>query len=446
MKPAVDAVRAAAVDALLRVFQADAYLNRAVDGVLQRRDLSQRGRRFLTQLAYGTVRYRLLCDYILAKIVRQPLDELPPPILSILRMGVFQSLFMNQVPFPAMVNTSVTLARVFGHVGTAKLANAVLRRVPKSLDQVQFPQREPNIARYLSIRHSMPEWLTATWLEEHGEARAEQLCQALNIEAPITIRANTSRISSQDLVKELNKKGYIAEKQTDIPEEVTIIDGPPPAQSKLFMQGLFLIQDAASMLPPHLVEPAGARWILDACAAPGSKTTQMAQMAGPDATIAAMDVHPGKLRLVAENAQRLGLKNVVRLCGDAKVPPLRQAFDRVLVDAPCSGLGTLRRHPDLKWRASPEMVKRLQAQQVALLRSGIQLCKNDGLIVYSVCTFTREETEEVAKAVLETERVRPEDGPDWLEKWKISEGRYRILPEIKGLDGFYLLRLRRLPC
>jgi 16S rRNA (cytosine967-C5)-methyltransferase len=445
MKPETDAVRAAAVDVLLRVFQAGAYLNHAVDSVLQRRELSQRGRRFLTQLAYGTVRYKLLCDYILGKIVRQPLEELPPPILAILRMGVFQSLFMNQVPFPAMVNTSVTLARVFGHVGTAKLANAVLRRVPKTLEQVEFPARESNAAHYLSIRYSMPEWLVEKWLEERGEARAEQLCETLNVEAPVTVRANTHRISAEDLVKELNEKGYVAGKQTVIPEEVTILEGPPPAQSKLFAQGLFLVQDAASMLPPHLVEPAGAKWILDACAAPGSKTTQMAQMAGPDCTVAAMDVHPGKLRLVGENAQRLGLENIVRVCGDAKVPPVRPAFDRVLVDAPCSGLGTLRRHPDLKWRANPETVKRLQSQQLALLRSGIQLCKNDGLVVYSVCTFTREETEEVARAVLETEQVRPEDGPDWLEKWKISEGQYRILPEIKGLDGFYLLRLRRLP-
>lgn len=443
MSSAVDPVRAAAVDVLIRVFEAGAYLKQALDISLRRRPVSARGRRFLTQLVYGTVRHKLLADHILSKLLHQPLDKLPAPIRAILRMGVFEALFLQQVPFPAMVHTSVELGRAFGHAGTARLVNAILRRVPKTVEEIDLPPREAGLARHLSVRHSLPEWLVASWLEAFGEARTEDLCAASNTEAPITIRANTLRTSAADLATFLSGKGFVLEKKTAVPEELTVLDGPPPAQSKLFDEGLYLVQDAASMLPPHLLEPKPGQRILDLCAAPGSKTTHIAQLMEGQGPVMALDIHAGKLGLVMDNAARLGLTTIMPVCGDGAMPPFAGGFDGVLVDAPCSGLGTLRRHPDLKWRVHEDTPGRLQEQQLALLRAAIRLCKIGGLVVYAVCTFSREETEEVARAIFASEAVRPEDGPEWLVPWKVDVGQYRVLPEKEGLDGFYLMRLRK---
>ena len=439
----VDSVRNAAVGVLLRVFEHGAYLNRALDAAVNREKPGERGRRFLTQLVYGTVRHKLLCDHVLAKRVRQPLDDLPRPILAVLRMGVFQSLFCAQVTHPAMVHTSVDLARRFGHAGTARLVNAVLRRVPQSIEDVPFPGLAQDPVGYLSARYSMPRWLVERWLDERGAGGAEAVCAAYNTEAPTTLRANTLKTSAEVLAARLNAGGWVAAPGPPVPELVTLAGGPSLVRSKLFRQGDFVIEDAASMLPPHLLEPKAGERVLDMCAAPGVKTTHVAQLAEGRAVVVAMDVHPGKLRLVGQNAARLGTPGIVRVCSDGTQPGLVPGFDRVLVDAPCSGLGTLRRRPDLKWRATPDLPGRLSGLQQSLLRSAIGICKNGGVIVYSVCTFSPEETDDVIGACLGEGRVEPEDGPQWLTPWKTDQGRYRTDPQNGGWDGFFLMRLRK---
>lgn len=438
-----DIVRDTAVTVLLKVFEKDAYPGIAIDHALRRRDISERGRRFLTQLVYGTVRHKTLCDHVLVPLLNQPMNKLPAPILTILRMGVFQALFCGNVTFPAMVHTSVDLARHRGHAGVARLANAVLRRAPQTLDAVKLPSREKDFARFLVIRHSMPEWLIGDWIAQFGEEGAEALCETVNMEAPITLRANTLKMTPEALLKELTEKKYLVAHQTPVPEEITVLSGPAPAHSKLFQRGLFMVQDPASMLPAHLVDPQPGERILDLCAAPGGKTTHMAQLAGGKASIVCTDIHANRLGLVLDNVERLEVPGILPVCGDGALPAFRVQFDRVLVDAPCSGLGTLRRHPDLKWRVSRSSLKDLARTQEDLLRSGIRVCKNGGLIVYSVCTFTPDETSDVVNAIIHAGDVEPEDGPEWLDPWKIGRGQYRIIPTKEGLDGFFLTRLRK---
>ncbi|MBI4560153.1 MAG: 16S rRNA (cytosine(967)-C(5))-methyltransferase RsmB [Candidatus Hydrogenedentes bacterium] len=439
----VDAVRDAAVRVLLEVFEKGTFLDVALDKILRRAQVTPRGRRFLTQLVYGTVRYRQLCDHALTKLVHQPLEDLPRPIQTILRMGVFQSLFCNQVTFPAMVHTSVDLARKYGHAGTARLVNAVLRRAPHSLDDVKLPEPSTDFEKYLSIRHSMPSWLVRKWLSEHGSEWAEQLCVASNTQSPVTLRVNLATTSVEQVSTQLARKSCKTTKQTPIPEELTVIEGEFPSRSKLFQEGHFIFQDPASMLPPHLLEPQPGEKILDLCAAPGGKTTHLAQLVHGESPIVALDLRPDKFRLIRDNIGRLGVPGIMCICGDGTRPPFAPGFDRILVDAPCSGLGTLRRHPDLKWRLRPEDPAELAELQRALLRTAIRLCKNGGRIVYSVCTFTREETEEVVGHVLEHEEVDLEDGPEWLNQWRMERGQYQTLPQRDGLDGFFLTRLRK---
>jgi len=439
----IDPVRNAAVTALLAVFERDAYLNIAVDRVLGRSDLSQRGSRFLTQLVYGTVRHKTLCDHVLRRLVKQPIEDLPAAILTILRMGVFQSLFCNEVPHPAMVNTSVDLAHKRGHAGTARLVNAVLRRVPQRIDDVRWPDRGTAPLEYLAVRYSMPDWLVRNWANTVGIEEAERLCGAYSEQAPVTFRVNTLKVSRDDLMPRMTKSGFRLELHRDIPDVLTLLDGPAPSKSKWFQEGLFVIEDAASTLPPHLVEPEPGERVLDLCAAPGVKTIHLAELARDQASVVALDVHAHKLALVRENVARLGLTHVQGVCGDAIHPPVAAGFDRVLVDAPCSGLGTIRRRPDLKWRVTAETPARMAEIQRALLRSAMGLCKNGGVVVYSVCTFSPEETDAVVEACLADGGVRTEDGPPWLAKWKTNKGRYRTSPLDAGLDGFFLTRLRK---
>ncbi len=437
----VDAVRDAAIDVILRT-ERGVHLEDALDKTLRRRKMSDRGRRFLTQLAYGTVRHRLLCEQALRPVCHQAPEEFPAAIQAILSMAVFQSLFCDQVTRPAMVHTSVDLAKKRGHAGLGRLVNAVLRRVPATVDEVALPSRDEDFAGWLSMRYSMPPWLVALWLEEHGGETAERICAALNEPAPNTIRVNTLVNSADELLAQLQKQGLTAEKATQIPEEFTVSGGPPPVRSKLFQRGAFMLQDPSSMLAAHLLEPKPGERVLDMCAAPGGKATHLAQLAGGKALVVAADISPRRLGAVAENIARLHAPGVFPVCASGGAP-FCAGFDAVLVDAPCSGLGTLRRHPDLKWRMDAEAVARLAETQHSLLRSAVGLCQNGGRIVYSVCTFSRQETLDIVGRIVHEEAVELEDGPQWLDTWKTSTGQYRNLPLSAAQDGYFLTRFRK---
>jgi len=439
----VDLVRDAAIDVLMRVFYKSMHLDLSLDRTIRRKNLSGRGRRFLTQLAYGTVRHRVLCGHALAKICHQPLEKLPPPIRTILEMAVFQSLFCDQVTQPSMVHTSVDLAKRRGHAGTARLVNAVLRRAPKCLDDVALPGLKEAPADYLHLRYSTPVWLVQRWIAQFGLETATALIAASCEQAPTTLRANRLKGEPDVLAERLEKLGIGTSKTSPVPEELTVLDGMPPGRSKMFQEGWFTVQDAASMLAAHLLEPQPGERVLDLCASPGGKTTHMAEYAGGEARITAVDVQYHRVAAVADNAARLGLDVVDAVCADGLQPPFGGSFDRVLVDAPCSGLGTLRRNPDIKCRMNQETITRLAQQQQGLLLSAIDLCKNGGLVVYSVCTLSREETEDVVQTALERGLVEVENGPELFEPWKIGKGQYRTLPSNGALDGFFLTRLRK---
>lgn len=439
----IDPVRDAAIEVLLKIFTKDSHIADAIDRSLRRKGdrLSPRGRRFMTQLVYGTTRHALLADHVLRPLLHQPLEDLPLPMRFVLRMGVFQTLFLNSVTFPAMVHTSVDLAKRHGHAGTARLANAVLKRIPQTLDAIPWPE---DTQQRLSVRYSIPAWLVARWTKEYGIERAETLCAVSNEEAPRTIRVNIVRISTVDLAKRLEKKGILTEPVPLVPESLRIVEGPLPTESKAFQEGLFYIQDTASMLPPILLAPKAGERILDLCAAPGGKATHLAELAGGEATIVAADKEPRRLLRVIENAARLQSPGIYPLCADAARPPFAAGtFNAVLLDAPCTGLGTLRRRPDLKWRVLPADPARLADQQRGLLRSAITLCENGGRVVYSVCTFTPEETTGVIEAIKGDGTVVCEDGPERLNPWKTSPGQYLIPPEHPELDGYFLANLRK---
>jgi 16S rRNA (cytosine967-C5)-methyltransferase len=437
-------VRNAAIDVLLRVMERNIFLDVSLDKTQRRRGFPDRGRRFLGMLVYGTMRHRTLCDFVLQQHCHQSLDKLPPVILVILRMAVFQALFCNQVTKPVMVHTSVDLAKHRSHAGLARMVNAVLRKVPETLDEITFPDPEKNLYKHLKIRYSMPKWLIRKWAEQFNDKTAQQLCEASNSTADSILRVNTLKTTTEELQQRLEKSGSVVMDDVAVPNALRVIQGGALPRGKWFQGGHFFLQDTASMLPALLMEPKAGERVLDMCAAPGGKTTHMAELSGGEAHIVAMDSSRKRLWKIQENVERLETPGIEIICGDALNAPVVGGFDRVLVDAPCSGLGTLRRHPDLKWRTTQESVDRMAQTQRALLRSAIGLCKNNGVVVYSVCTFTPEETTAVVESVLAEENVVLENGQECLESWKNAEGMYQSLPSDGAWDGFFLTRFRKL--
>ncbi len=439
----VDIAREAALEVLLKIFEKQIHVADAIDRSLRRKGdrLSSRGRRFMTQLVYGTTRHTLLADQALRPLLHQPLDKLPMPIRLILRMGVFQALFLDSVTFPAMVHTSVDLAKRHGHAGTARLVNAVLKRAPQTIDAISMPL-DP--LERLSIRYSLPLWLVKRWTHEFGPRKAEAICALSNEEAPRTIRVNTLLTSADELAQRLAKNDILTQPVPEVPDALQIVDGPMPTDTKAFQEGLFYIQDPASMLPAAFLDPQPGERVLDLCAAPGGKATHLAALAQGESFIVAADLEPRRLRRIVENVDRLRAPGVAILAADAARPPFAAgSFNAVLLDAPCTGLGTLRRRPDLKWHVRPGDPERLAHQQRALLRSAIALCENGGRVVYSVCTFTPEETAGVIDAIKGDGTVVCEDGPERFAAWKKSPGQYLIPPENPSLDGYFIARLRK---
>lgn len=441
---AVDPVRDAAVIILLRVLVRGMHLDHALDKTLERHSFSPQGRRFLTQLVYGVTRHKTLCDHVLSGLCRRPLDLLPAPVLMVLRLAIFQSLFCHTVTRPAMVHTSVELAKRHGHAGLARMVNAILRKAPGALEDVGLPDRITDPVGYLRIRYSMPRWLVRRWFDWFGPERTALLCAATNEPAPCWIRLNTLKGDPASLGARLAVSGMTVRPDAILPEAAMVPQGTDPVRNKAFREGLYLLQDPASMLPVRLLDPAPGESLLDMCAAPGGKSTHMAALTGDRARITALERVYDRIRLIRENTVRLGVSSVDAVCADAAVPPLTPgSFDRVLVDAPCSGLGTLRRHPELKWRHDPDSVTELAGVQRSLLRAAVQLCKNDGVVVYSVCTLTREETFDLVETVLSWGTCEPEDGPEQYNTWKTSKGQYLITPAEAAWDGFFLMRFRK---
>ncbi|HPX85671.1 MAG TPA: 16S rRNA (cytosine(967)-C(5))-methyltransferase RsmB [Candidatus Hydrogenedentes bacterium] len=441
---AVDPVRDAAVSVLLRVFQTEAHIDVSIDRALRRTNLSPRGARFMTHLVYGVVRHRLLCDHVLQPLCDQPLDQLPLSVLIVLRMGVFQSFFCSNVTRPALVHTGVDLAKKRSHSGLAKVANAVLRRLPSSLDEITLPDRTTQLMEHLRIRYSMPRWLVRLWCELYGEDGAEAYCAACDSAALPSVRINTLLAQTDDVLQQMQKAGIAAERITEALDALLLHDGTNPQATRWFRQGQLMQQDPASILAGALVDPKPGEKILDMCAAPGGKTLHLCALSRDAAPIFALERYAGRVARIVENRERLGGTQVLPLCGDGLQPPFQDGtFDRVLVDAPCSGLGTLRRHPEIKWRIQPETPSLLAATQKAMLRKALQLCKNGGLVVYSVCTPTPQETTEVTAAILAEGGCMPEDGPEQFDSWKTALGQYQTSPKNGAWDAFYLMRFRK---
>jgi 16S rRNA (cytosine967-C5)-methyltransferase len=456
--PSVETARTAREVALEVLHRVDA--DRAWSGTLLRRllwraRLTPADGALVTELTYGTLRHQAAVDWALSRFTRTPLEELPSRIRAVLRLGAYQILFLSRIPPSAAVWEAVELAKHVGHAGTARLVNAVLRRLAAA--PPDLPDDRGTVAG-IALRYSHPAWLVARWAERFGVAETRALCEANNRTPPSAIRLNTLRGTTEEVAARLAEMGIETRPSAFLPEGRRITAGPPGARQQAYDAGWYAPQDEGSMLVALLVSPRPGETVIDTCAAPGGKTTHMAALMENRGRLVACDVRPEKLLAVSRQCARLGVTIVETRDLDAvrvgaEYP---DAADRVLVDAPCSGLGVVRRRPEIKWRLRPEHLAPLAARQRRLLWGAAGAVRRGGVLVYSVCTCEPEEGPAVVEAFLAEHR---EFAPLVIAGWPPGAGargdgaRDRVVfapagaaflyPHRTDTDGFFVAALRR---
>ena len=428
-----DPARACALRAVRRVFEQGAYADRALTA--EAADLDPRERALATRIAYGTVQRRATLDHVAGKLVRRPLAQLEPAVLAAIRIGLFQLLYLDRVPTHAAVDETVELAKRDSR-GGAGLVNAVLRRAARDGDAIlaALDEATPSEAALL---HSVPRWLAEMWWTELGPDDARALLRRINEPAETALRANSLVAAVGEVAAALGVPASpapvpsVARPVAELPEGL-VLGAPFDAHgSELWRRGAIMPQSRGSMLAARVVAPEPGDRVLDLCAAPGGKATHMAALIEDRGRVLAVERHPGRARALEENCRRMHAGSVEVAVQDAAQFDLEQGFDRVLVDPPCSGLGTLQSRPDRRWRAAPEAIEGLARLQARVLAAGAEATRSGGVLVYSVCTISRREAECVIDPFLAA-------NPGWT-----SEGAFQLLPHRDLTDGFFIARLRR---
>jgi 16S rRNA (cytosine967-C5)-methyltransferase len=438
----VTPARAVAFAVVRRTFEQGAYTDQALHAEAARAGLAGRELAFATRLAYGTVQRAGTLDHLLAILARRPAGRLDPPVRAAARLGLYQLLWLGGVADHAAVSESVELVR--GHPG-AGLVNAVLRRAAREGRALvdALDDRSPADA---AVAHSVPGWLARMWWDELGAEDARALLATVNAPAEGALRANTLVGTAAELRAALAVRGVPARAAPGLPDGL-VLGGPFDAHgSGLFAAGAFMPQSRGSMAVAHAAAPPAGVRILDLCAAPGAKATHLAALAGPVSEVVAVERHGGRAAAMARTAARLHAATVRVETGDAAAPRADGPFDLVVLDPPCSGLGTLQSRPDLRWKASPEGVRTLAGAQSRLLAAAADAVRPGGVLVYSVCTISRREgAGQIAALRAARSEFRPDpvptDDPVWQD-WRVGD-HFELLPHRHGTDGFFIARLRR---
>ncbi|MBI3029475.1 MAG: 16S rRNA (cytosine(967)-C(5))-methyltransferase RsmB [Candidatus Rokubacteria bacterium] len=442
----ISPARVEALRILCRVEEDQAFADLALDAALERAKLPARDRALATEIVYGTLRWQRRLDWILAPHSRRRLDRLDLWVRNLLRLTAYQLQFLSKVPAYAAVNDAVALAKRRAHGEAAPFVNAVLRSLTRSGGSPPPPPEDP--VEDIATRLSFPSWLAHRWARRFGLDEAERLMTALDERPVVTIRANLLECTRAQLAQRLEDEEEVACSATTFAPEGLALEEPGPAfRFKAFKAGWFILQDEASILVSHLLGPKPGETVADVCAAPGTKTTHLAALMQNSGKVVAMDPHAARLKLVSRAAARLGVKIVECHGGSAQAlaPRFKDRFDRVLVDAPCSNLGVIRRHPDVKWRRAEADLPRLAEWQRAILDAAAPMCRAGGTLVYATCSLEPEENEGIILPFLEAHPEWRFDPPGEAEFPIPFEppGVLRCLPHKHGTDGFTAFRLKR---
>jgi len=448
-------VRELALQILLRVNTGRGRAREILDETIKSQDIVDPDKSLLTELVYGTIRWRGNLDWVIGTFIKtKKLKRLRPAVVEILRLGLYQLLFLDSIPDHAAVNESVEMSKRYK--GMSGLVNAVLRSAARNRGSIAYPNIRTDPIAHIAARYSHPKWLVKRWVERYGVDETIQLCIANNNRAPLFVRTNILKTSRDHLLQSLQEDGAEASASRNLPESVEILNLPTSINRlTAYNQGWFQVQDESSMLASHILDPQPGEAIIDACAAPGGKSTHIAELMGNKGRVLAFDIDPLRLPLIVESARRLGISILECQVADiSRQDACAPRVDRVLVDAPCTGLGVLRRRVEARWRRTPDELETFPELQYEILSSAARHVKSGGVLVYCTCTIEPEENQQVVERFLrENPDFRIQNALPFLlaelrerqsESLVTAEGYMQTYPHLHDMDGFFAARMTRI--
>ena len=432
----IDKARELALKMLYKIDKEKAYSNIVLNEEIKqnRKKLTEKDIGLISEIVYGVTTWRLTLDEIIKKHSNIRLKKISPWILNILRMGTYQIIFLDKIPKSAAVNESVNLAKRYGHSSSSNFVNAILRKTEKN-DYEEFLHITDDVER-VSKTTSMPEWIIKELLKSNNIKEVEQICKNLNLKPKITIRVNNLKINKKDLMKKLEEENIEykeIKEEGNFLEDFLIIEKVKNIEnSDLFKNGYFTIQDISAGMTAKILNPQPGELVLDACSAPGGKTTYMAELMKNNGSIEAWDIHEHRTKLVEQNAKRLGIDIIKTQVKDASIydEKLKEKYDKILLDVPCLGIGVIKRKPDIKWQRKIEDIDEITKIQITILEQCSKYLKPGGFLVYSTCSILKNENENVISKFLSKN-----------SDFEITENcNFNIVPD-EEKDGFYICKL-----
>ena len=432
----IDKTRELALKILYKIDKEQAYSNIALNEEIKqnRKNLNDKDIGLISEIIYGVTTWRLTLDEIIKKHSKIKLKKISPWILNILRMGIYQIIFLDKIPKSAAVNESVNLAKRYGHSSSSNFVNAILRKIERQ-DYEELFKISNDIER-ISKTTSMPEWIIKELLKNNNIENVQKICENSNIKPKVTVRVNNLKITKQELIKKLEEKNIECEeieKEDSMAKDFLILNKIRNIENlELFKNGYFTIQDISAGLTAKILSPKQGENVLDACSAPGGKTTYMAELMGNKGNIEAWDIHEHRTKLVEQNAKRLGINIIKTQVRDASIydENLNERFDKILLDVPCLGIGVIKRKPDIKWQRKIEDIEEITKIQKTILENCSKYLKKGGYLVYSTCSILKEENEKVIYKFL-----------DKNSNYEIvKDSIINIIPS-EEKDGFFICKL-----
>lgn len=439
--------RSVALQILKEVNKDGSFANISLKENLRKYSFDTRDVAFISRLAYGTLEKQYTIDSILDKLAN--MKKVNFWIRDILRMGAYQILYMDKVPDSAACNEAVKLSKVHGFSGLQGFVNGTLRNISRRKEELLTPDNNLSISEKLSLKYSFPIWLTEKWIKDYGPETTEAIMKPMELENGVSIRVNTNRISITDLKGKLQESGAIVQDGFHMEEALRVSGIGDMEKNQLYREGLFTVQGESSMLDTYIINPQAGEMVLDSCSSPGGKAIHMAEHMGGKGQVIAWDIHAHRLDLIKSNAERMKSEIIEPMLMDASVlhTQWKNKFDRVLIDAPCSGLGTIHKKPDIKLNITPEGLEELPALQGKILDACSYYVKPGGVLVYSTCTVNLEENQNVIKGFLEKHpEFKLDDPTPYVPdsvKNAIINGMIQLIPSLHQVDGFFITRMRR---
>lgn len=437
--------REVAVNTVMQVFENKAYSNIVLNNNLSQCNLADKDKALATELVYGTIKYRYAIDKILKTFLEKKFDKTDKYILNLLRVCIYQLRYLDKIPEFAAVNEGVNLAKTNVSVGASKLVNGVLRSYLRNKNKDYY--NKENINEKLAFSYSFPQWMVKLFIEQYGEVVGEKILDGLNKRPAVTVRVNSTKGDFEQVFHELEKNEYNVEEGSICPEAIRIVRGKSVEENPLFKKGAITVQDESAMLVAPSMDLKEHMTILDLCSAPGGKTTHIGELMNNTGKVLAFDIYEHKLRLIEENTERLGLSNISLSILDATKyeESLSEKADSVLIDVPCSGLGIIRKKPEIKYNKNAKELQEIVKIQRKIMTNAAKYVKQQGVILYSTCTLNKEENEENIKWFI---NKNPEFTVEKVYFGKSDniiyheEGFATILPN-SYMDGFFVAKIRR---